>query len=344
MVRHEVDGGPLRPPGQRLPRRGPGRRIQPVPPRGRPLPPLRVTGLPLGPPHPDLPQAEEASKTRSRVDGRALVHGRQGLELQAARTPLPAPPPATGSSGKDFLHQVYTTARIRTTPAGSPCRCSGIKKEATIVSNESAEIIRMLNSAFDELAADADLDFYPEALRAEIDAVNEPSSITERQQRGLQVRASRPSRRPMKKPSSSSSRRARRARRAPRPSQQRYLVGDQRTEADWRLLHHAGALRRGLRRPLQVQPTAHRRLPRISPATCASSTSIPGVAETVSSRAHQAPLLREPRDDQSDGRGARRPGARSRSTSRPSSLNERAADPERHERIETKNDDEDEER
>jgi len=45
------------------------------------------------------------------------------------------------------------------------------KQRETIVSNESADIIRMLNSAFDELA-DTTLDFYPEPLRTEIDALN----------------------------------------------------------------------------------------------------------------------------------------------------------------------------
>ncbi len=46
------------------------------------------------------------------------------------------------------------------------------KKTGTIVSNESSEIIRMFNSAFDELG-DSNLDFYPKALRAEIDSINE---------------------------------------------------------------------------------------------------------------------------------------------------------------------------
>ena len=41
-----------------------------------------------------------------------------------------------------------------------------------VVSNESADIIRMFNSAFDAVGA-ADGDFYPEVLRGEIDAVNE---------------------------------------------------------------------------------------------------------------------------------------------------------------------------
>jgi glutathionyl-hydroquinone reductase len=45
------------------------------------------------------------------------------------------------------------------------------KQERTIVSNESAEIVRMLNSAFDSAGANGD-DFYPLALRAEIDELN----------------------------------------------------------------------------------------------------------------------------------------------------------------------------
>jgi putative glutathione S-transferase len=43
--------------------------------------------------------------------------------------------------------------------------------EATIVNNESSEIIRMMNSAFDAVGAAAG-DFYPRPLRPEIDAVN----------------------------------------------------------------------------------------------------------------------------------------------------------------------------
>ena len=46
------------------------------------------------------------------------------------------------------------------------------KQNKTIVNNESSEIIRMLNSAFDT-ATSIDLDLYPPTLRAAIDAVNE---------------------------------------------------------------------------------------------------------------------------------------------------------------------------
>jgi putative glutathione S-transferase len=45
------------------------------------------------------------------------------------------------------------------------------KHTGTIVSNESAEIIRMFNSAFDNVGA-APGDYYPHALREQIDAVN----------------------------------------------------------------------------------------------------------------------------------------------------------------------------
>jgi len=71
----------------------------------------------------------------------------------------------------DFMHQRYTadtanyTGRV-TVPV------LWDKQQNRIVNNESAEIIRMFNSAFDDLTGN-DLDFYPEPLRGEIDALNE---------------------------------------------------------------------------------------------------------------------------------------------------------------------------
>ncbi len=46
------------------------------------------------------------------------------------------------------------------------------KQEQTIVSNESAEIIRMFNTAFNGLTGN-DSDYYPQQLQAQIDLVNE---------------------------------------------------------------------------------------------------------------------------------------------------------------------------
>src|SRR4051812_21172327 len=46
------------------------------------------------------------------------------------------------------------------------------KQRQTIVCNESAEIIRMMNGEFDAFA-DTSHDFYPSALRADVDALNE---------------------------------------------------------------------------------------------------------------------------------------------------------------------------
>ncbi|MEL6792271.1 MAG: glutathione S-transferase family protein [Pseudomonadota bacterium] len=82
-------------------------------------------------------------------------------------------PGATGDRlfGKTRMHQIYTEADpVATTRVTVPVLWD--KATGTIVSNESSEIIRMFNSAFDGITGDA-LDFYPEGLRGEIDAVNE---------------------------------------------------------------------------------------------------------------------------------------------------------------------------
>ena len=71
----------------------------------------------------------------------------------------------------EFLHQLYTAADPNFSGRVTVPMLWD-KKTGTIVSNESSEIIRMFNSAFDHLGATPG-DFYPEALRAEIDAVNE---------------------------------------------------------------------------------------------------------------------------------------------------------------------------
>lgn len=69
------------------------------------------------------------------------------------------------------MHEVYTKAKSDYTGRVTvPVLWD--KQTGTIVSNESSEIIRMLNSAFDHLGAKPG-DYYPEHLRERIDAVNE---------------------------------------------------------------------------------------------------------------------------------------------------------------------------
>jgi glutathionyl-hydroquinone reductase len=70
-----------------------------------------------------------------------------------------------------FLHEVYTKAKPSFTGRVTvPILWDKLTK--TIVNNESSEIIRMFNSAFDDLGAVAS-DYYLEALRDEIDRLNE---------------------------------------------------------------------------------------------------------------------------------------------------------------------------
>lgn len=138
---------------------------------------------------------------------------------------------ATGDSlyGLDYLYQLYLKADLNysgrvTVPV------LWDKQRQTIVSNESADIIRMFNSAFDEIGATKG-DFYPEALRSEIDSVNEEiySTVNNGVYRAgfattqeAYEEAVYPLFATLDKIESLL-------------SKQRYLVGDTITEADWRL-------------------------------------------------------------------------------------------------------------
>ena len=71
----------------------------------------------------------------------------------------------------EYIHELYTRADADFTGRATvPVLWD--KKTQTIVNNESADILRMLNSGFGALADDR-IDLYPEDLRAEIDALNE---------------------------------------------------------------------------------------------------------------------------------------------------------------------------
>jgi putative glutathione S-transferase len=74
-------------------------------------------------------------------------------------------------NGFQYLHQAYTASEPRYTGKVTVPTLWD-KKTKRVVNNESSEIIRMLNSEFAGIAGD-DTDFYPPQLRAEIDRVNE---------------------------------------------------------------------------------------------------------------------------------------------------------------------------
>jgi putative glutathione S-transferase len=132
-------------------------------------------------------------------------------------------------NGAKAMHQIYT----RDDPRYSGSVTVPVlwdKQQRCIVNNESAEIIRMLNSAFDRVGARAG-DFYPVALRDEIDGLN--ARIYDSVNNGVYKAGFATSQAAYED--------------AVRPlfatldmledrlSRQRWLCGDQQTEADWRL-------------------------------------------------------------------------------------------------------------
>jgi putative glutathione S-transferase len=95
------------------------------------------------------------------VDAKALAQGWAFSEI-SKDNPI---------EGIEYLHQVYTAAKADYTGRVTvPILWD--KKKRTIVNNESAEIIRMLNSAFDDFTDDRS-DYYPEDKREEIEEINE---------------------------------------------------------------------------------------------------------------------------------------------------------------------------
>jgi len=74
-------------------------------------------------------------------------------------------------NGFHYLYQAYAAADPRYTGKVTVPTLWD-KKTKRIVNNESSEIIRMLNSEFKGIAGD-DTDYYPERLRAEIDRLND---------------------------------------------------------------------------------------------------------------------------------------------------------------------------
>ena len=104
------------------------------------------------------------------------------------------------------------------------------KQLGRIVSNESADIIRMFNSAFNALTGN-DADFYPQALREEIDEIN--AFVYEHVNNGVYRCGFATTQEAYEEAFDALFSALDRL--EERLSQQRYLVGDMLTEADWRL-------------------------------------------------------------------------------------------------------------
>ena len=71
----------------------------------------------------------------------------------------------------DFLHQIYTRAKPRYTGMVTvPVLWD--KKDEKIINNESADIIRIFNTGFNDITGNQD-DYYPSEIRDEINAIND---------------------------------------------------------------------------------------------------------------------------------------------------------------------------
>jgi glutathionyl-hydroquinone reductase len=176
--------------------------------------------------------------------------------------------------GSRYVHELYT----RADPAYTGRVTVPVlwdKKTGTIVNNESADIVRMFNAAFDRLTGSR-LDLYPAALRGEIDAVNE------RVYKGLNNGVYRAGNAKTQGAYEAAAREvfATLDWLEERLARRRYLVGPAPTEADWRLfpslmrfdLAYHGVMKCNLRRLADY------------PALSAYARDLyqtPGIAETV---------------------------------------------------------------
>jgi putative glutathione S-transferase len=182
--------------------------------------------------------------------------------------------------GKTYLHEVYTQSHSDYTGRVSVPMLWD-KKQGCMVSNESSEIIRMLNTAFNEFTNDT-TDYYPEELREEIDAINDV--VYKNINNGVY------------KTGYARTQEAYEESVVPlfdalnmlddRLSSQRYLVSDRLTEADWRLFPtlirfdaaYVGALKCNVR---QIKEYPH-----LSSHT-RELFQVPGIADTVNNDAYK---------------------------------------------------------
>ena len=214
-------------------------------------------------------------------------------------------------NGTRYLREIYKLAKDDYTGRVSvPVLWD--KRKKTIVNNESAEIIRMLNVAFNGWG-NGEPDLYPAPLRDEIDAINEP--IYEHVNNGVYKTGFARSQAAYEDAFDAlfATLDALEA----RLCAQRYLAGERITEADWRLFPTLVRFDAVLCRALQVQPAPDRGLSQPEQLR-AGAIPVSGDRRHGEHGAHQGALLRQPCERQShphraQGAGTRlRPPARSR--------------------------------
>jgi putative glutathione S-transferase len=133
------------------------------------------------------------------------------------------------TNGARRLYEIYLKAKPNvTTRVTVPALWDS--RGSTIVSNESADIIRMFNSAFDTLTGD-EADFYPQALRPEIDALND--RVYDRVNNGVYKAGFATSQGAYEEAFAALFEELDAL--DARLGSSRFLIGDQPTEADWRL-------------------------------------------------------------------------------------------------------------
>lgn len=207
--------------------------------------------------------------------------GEQGWTFEAGEGVVP------DRRGARFLHQIYTRAEPRYSGRVTVPVLWDDRRE-TIVNNESSDIIRVFNTAFDAAGA-LPGDYYPSELHGEIDALN--ARIYDTVNNGVY------------KAGFATTQEAYEEAVTPlfetldwleeRLASRRFLCGERATEADWRLfttLLRFDAVYFG---QLQVQSAANYRLSE-SLGLYAHALSIPRRARDRGLRPYQAALLHEP--------------------------------------------------
>lgn len=167
------------------------------------------------------------------------------------------------------------------------------KQQKKIVSNESAEIIRMFNSAFNQITGD-EQDFYPAALATEIDELNDLifNNVNNGVYKTGFARSQEAYDESVSKVFSTLDAIEERL------THRRYLLGDQITEADWRLLPTLVRFDVGYYSAFKCNLQAIRDYPYLS-AYLQNLYAQPGVANTVDLNVYRAgyhskSLLRNP--------------------------------------------------